>query len=103
MVACESKPKGVQTQRRRVFVKQNPHTARPKGDGGRWGVVPASQHQEILVALASLIRDQRYEMALTVLDNEITLMQADSRFHGIAPRPRTHNKSRSMVLFAMSR
>ena len=39
--------------------------------GGRWGVVPASQHQEILVALASLIRAQRYEMALTILDNEL--------------------------------
>ena len=26
--------------------------------GGRWGVVPASGHQEILVALASLIRAQ---------------------------------------------
>ena len=71
MVACESKPKGVQTQRRRVFLKQNPHTARPKRDGGRWGVVPASEHQEILVALASLIRAQRYDMALTILDNEL--------------------------------
>ena len=39
--------------------------------GGRWGVVPASQHQDILVALASLIRAQRYEMALTILDNEL--------------------------------
>ncbi|MDB2333427.1 hypothetical protein N9V30_00565 [Candidatus Poseidoniales archaeon] len=39
--------------------------------GGRWGVVPASQHQEILVALASLIRAQRYDMALTILDNEL--------------------------------
>mgnify|MGYP003349486389 CR=1 FL=1 len=39
--------------------------------GGRWGVVPASQHQEILVAIASLIRAQRYEMALTILDNEL--------------------------------
>ena len=39
--------------------------------GGRWGVVPASEHQEILVALASLIRAQRYEMALTILDNEL--------------------------------
>ena len=36
-----------------------------------WGVAPASQHQEILVALASLIRAQRYEMALTILDNEL--------------------------------
>ena len=38
---------------------------------GRWGVVPASEHQDILVALASLIRAQRYEMALTILDNEL--------------------------------
>jgi len=38
---------------------------------GRWGVAPASQHQEILVALASLIRAQRYDMALTILDNEL--------------------------------
>ena len=38
---------------------------------GRWGVVPASEHQEILVALASLIRAQRYEMALTLLETEI--------------------------------
>lgn len=68
---CESIPKGVQTQRRRVFWKQNPLTARPKRGSGRWGVVPASQHQEILVALASLIRAQRYEMALTILDNEL--------------------------------
>ena len=44
------------------ILKQNPHTARPKGDGGRWGVVPASEHQEILVALASSSA-QRYEMA----------------------------------------
>ena len=41
-------------------------------DGGRWGVVSASEHQEILVALASLIRAQRYKMALTILDNELT-------------------------------
>ena len=38
---------------------------------GRWGVVPASEHQEILVALASLIRAQRYEMALVFLMSEI--------------------------------
>ena len=42
-----------------------------KRQSGRWGVVPASQHQEILVALASLIRAQRYEMALIILDNEL--------------------------------
>jgi len=40
-------------------------------DGGRWGVAPASHHEEILVALASLIRAQRYEMALAILDNEL--------------------------------
>ena len=34
---CESIPKGVQTQRRRVFWKQNPLTARPKRGSGRWG------------------------------------------------------------------
>ena len=39
--------------------------------GGHWGVAPASEHQEILIALASLIRAQRYEMALTILDNEL--------------------------------
>jgi hypothetical protein len=42
-----------------------------KRDGGRWGVVPASEQQEILVALASLIRARRYEMALAILDNEL--------------------------------
>ena len=47
-------------------------------DGGRWGVVPASQHQEILAALASLIRAQRYEIVLTILDNELS---------GVSSRP----------------
>ena len=73
-ITCESTPKGVQTERRRVFRKQNPLTAGPKRDGGRWGVVPASEHQEILVALASLIRAQRYDMALTILENEIEVL-----------------------------
>jgi len=41
---------------------------------GRWGVVPALEHQEILVALASLIRAQRYDMALTILENEIEVL-----------------------------
>jgi len=40
-------------------------------DGVRWGVVPASQYQEILIALASLIRAQRYDLALTILDDEL--------------------------------
>ena len=39
--------------------------------GGRWGVVPASQYQEILIVLASLIRAQRYDLALTILDDEL--------------------------------
>ena len=39
--------------------------------GGRWGVVPASEHQEILVALASLIRAQRYNIALVVIAEEL--------------------------------
>ena len=44
---------------------------RSKRDGGRWGFVPASEDRGILVALASLIRAQRYEMAMSILDNEL--------------------------------
>ena len=51
--------------------KENYRVLTVEVNGGRWGVVPASEHQEILVALASLIRAQRYEMALTILDNEL--------------------------------
>jgi len=69
--SCESEPKGLQTQRHREFRKENPYTARPKRDGGRWGVAPASEHQEILVALASLIRAQRYDLALIIIHNAI--------------------------------
>ena len=36
--------------------------------GGHWGVVPASEHQEILIALAYLISAQRYEMALSEIE-----------------------------------
>ena len=46
------------------------HGEHEKGSGRR-GFARASEHQEILVALASLIRAQRYEMALTILDNEL--------------------------------
>ena len=42
-----------------------------KRDGGRLGVVPASQHQEILVALASLIRAERCGMALDIIAQEL--------------------------------
>ena len=44
---------------------------RPKGDSGRWGVAPASEHQEILVALAALLRANRFETALTLISEEI--------------------------------
>jgi len=47
------------------------YTERLTRGSGRWGVVHASEHQEILVALASLIRAQRYDMALAILDNEL--------------------------------
>ncbi len=42
-----------------------------KRQSGRWGVVPASQHQEILVALASLICAKRYDIALVVITEEL--------------------------------
>ena len=38
---------------------------------GCWGVVPASQHQEILVALAPLIRAKRYDAAVEVIAEEL--------------------------------
>ena len=79
---------------------QKPHTASSKRVGGRWGQraglsearevrgkaatslnkkgkVDAGESsllqniRKILVALASLIRAQRYEMALTILENEL--------------------------------
>ena len=46
-------------------------TPNDRRQSGRWGVVPASQHQEILVALASLIRAQRYNIALVVIAEEL--------------------------------
>ena len=54
-----------------MFLETTLAACKSKKGGGRWGVVPASEHQEILVALVSLIRAQRYEMALTILDNEL--------------------------------
>jgi len=58
------------TMRSEASPWQSGHVSYKKRQSGRWGVVPASEHQEILVALASLIRAQRYEMALTILDDE---------------------------------
>ena len=39
--------------------------------GGRWGIEPTSQTREVFIALSSLIRAGRNEMALTILDNEL--------------------------------
>ena len=39
--------------------------------GGRWGVETTSQTREVFIALASLIRAGRHEMALAILDNEL--------------------------------
>ena len=52
-------------------MSSEPDDVQTSESGGHWGVVPASEHHEILIALASLIRAQRYEMALTILDNEL--------------------------------
>jgi len=42
-----------------------------KRDGERWGVAHGREHLEIFTAVASLIRAQRYELAMTILENEI--------------------------------
>ena len=39
--------------------------------GGRCGVETTSQTREVFIALASLIRAGRHEMALAILDNEL--------------------------------
>ena len=54
------------------FFITNPQTARPKRDGGRWGVGQGCNCQHILSAIASLIRAQRCEMALLILEEVIT-------------------------------
>ena len=61
----------VQTQRRRVFLKQNPHTARPKGDGGRWGVAQECKCRPILNAIASLIEAQRLDLVIALIEEEL--------------------------------
>jgi len=70
-ITCESTPKGVQTQRRRVFWKQNPLTARPKRDGGRWGVVQGCNCRSILDAIAMLIEAQRPDLAMVLIEQEL--------------------------------
>jgi len=42
-----------------------------QGFGGRCGVETTSQTREVFIALASLIRAGRHEMALAILDNEL--------------------------------
>ena len=59
------------TQRRRVFLTTKPAHCEAKRDGGRWGVAHACEHLEIFTAVASLICAQRYELAMTILENEI--------------------------------
>ena len=54
-----------------MFLETTLAACKPKKGGGRWGVVPASEHHDILVALAFLIRTQRYDTALAILDNEL--------------------------------
>ena len=71
VATCESTHKGVQTQRRRVFWKQNPLTARPKRDGGRWGVAQACNCRSILDAIASLIEAQRSDLAMVLIEQEL--------------------------------
>ena len=44
-----------------------------KRQSGRWGGRPCFRSQETLAALASLIRAQRYEMALHLIDAEISM------------------------------
>ena len=70
-ITCESTPKGVQTQRRRVFWKQKPHTARPKRDGGRWGVEQVCSCRSIQEAIASLIKAKRPDLALVLIEHEL--------------------------------
>ena len=47
-------------------------TSIKKGQSGRWGVGKGCNCQHMLSARASLIRAQRYEMALLILEEVIT-------------------------------
>ena len=69
--SCESTPKRVQTQRRRVLCQQNPHTARPERDGGRWGVAQACNCRSILDVIATLIEAQRPDLAMVLIEGEM--------------------------------
>ncbi len=62
---------GVQTQRRRVIDVKNPHTARPKRDGGRWGVAQACDCRTILDAIATLIEAHRPDLAIGLIIQEL--------------------------------
>jgi len=59
------------TQRHREFRKENPYTARPKRDGGRWGVAQGCDCRSILDAIAMLIEAQRPELAVVLIEHEM--------------------------------
>ena len=55
-----------------MLVNPNPTEFRLFDEGGgRCGVETPSQTREVFIALASLIRAGRHEMALAILDNEL--------------------------------
>jgi len=63
--------KGVWTQRRRVFRKQNPMTAGPRRDGGRWGVAQGCDCRSILDTIATLIGAHRPDLAMALIEQEL--------------------------------
>jgi hypothetical protein len=54
-----------------LFLEQNPRAARPKRDGGRWGVVHGRNCRAMLDMIVTLIEAQRPELALVLIDNEL--------------------------------
>ncbi len=54
-----------------MFFSTKPHTARPKRDGGRWGVAQACNCRSILDAIASLLEAQRPDLALVLIEKEL--------------------------------
>lgn len=59
------------TGRREGSPWQSGHVSSQKSQSGSWGVRSASEHHKILVALASLVRAHRYDMALKILSLEL--------------------------------
>jgi len=54
-----------------LFGKQKPLTAKPKRDGGRWGVAQACNCRFILYAIATLIKAQRPDLAMALIEQEL--------------------------------